>query len=377
MKRIILITTAIILSLSAWGQSYAPIPTTIEAFIEVPYNVPVKSDTDQMYLGFFKRENGELICVGGRTLNEVGSTVIKIYLADGSGNGLETTDTLETLVFSDSFSCNAFVHHSFENGNSYTDITANDTAIINSIYTEIGIFKYDRDHYQFCDDDAGDSIIPNIRVPEGFDWTITSAQYFDDYGRFVPSSTPIWNYAISIEVEMITKFCWTQDSVEILAITGDSIYVDPSIIGEVQTLDCESNGTFFLTDEVMQNFDSISLNNQTYSISEIDQSLKVPFGEYSLTALDKNKCPYYSDNIEFTATGDCDGSYHFFADQPNSTINFEETGKILIKNRSGETVHQIDGPGEWNGETSQGFLPTGLYFIQYEDGSTKKLKYYK
>ena len=67
---------------------------------------------------------------------------------------------------------------------------------------------------------------------------------------------------------------------------------------------------------------------------------------------------------------------------PSQNIEWEipfDEGKILIMNKSGQLVHEIilekGAENRWNGMTTQGFVPAGLYVFYVENGNpTNPLK---
>ncbi len=80
--------------------------------------------------------------------------------------------------------------------------------------------------------------------------------------------------------------------------------------------------------------------------------------EYNEADCNKKDIVFYPDHPQFT----------------NGKIIFEEAGVVTIVSKAGQVIKQLSGPVEWDGTDASGNeLPSGLYFIIYENGEVQNL----
>jgi hypothetical protein len=197
---------------------------------------------------------------------------------------------------------------------------------------------------------------------------------------FVPSKNNPDLYSVTITADEINPYCWATDNVEIVEIKiKNSVYIAIDSIGQAEPLQCKTEGGLLLNDHIINNnWQSISIENESHNINALSSNLiNTDLGTKSITGFDPYGCPFHSDDIEVQFNGDCPDAYYYFNPLQPHGIDFNFDGKVIIRNRSGQKVVELNCPCKWDGTSSSGYLDFGLYLVEFPDGSVKKLKYYK
>jgi len=363
-------------SYSAWTQSYAPERTSAIAYMNMPGDFKVKGDSVIIVIGCFKLVEEELICVGGGTLNNLESVVIPLYLTDGGEAGLHTSDTLIILAYSPKNGCNLILTPTYEPGKAYQSLSVGDTAVISQIDNSLGVFEYDVIEYRYCDQNSLDTVRPTVSLPAILDWSVNSTSLVGGQGEFISSQQNPGIHKVYISTTNLSQYCWSTDSIESITIVSDTIFRSTENVVEIESVDCSESGLIYLKDDAKSS-ENLFINDRPYSVEVFENGLTIDAGIYEFSGRDSLGCFFYTDQVEVIASGDCDDAIYIFVNKTPNSFRFEEEGLILIKNRAGQVKHELNGPLEWDGNTPSGYLSTGLYFVEFEDGSIRKLKYYK
>jgi hypothetical protein len=309
---------------------------------------------------------------------------VPYYWSENATLSYEGGDSVLVMVFSNESNCSVILKPHYQVGFSINETAIGDTARMVSADIDLGEFRYNRGVKTRICKDLEVQVKSLVSVSHLVTWTVTanpSSFVFDNGGpSFYATDNVPGTYSVTVLIDGIDSYCWETFNPKTIIIRDEAPRYVPgdSIIAEIISEECEKEGGIILTENIFNsNWQSITVDNDTYVISSLTSNLiKSSIGFKEVHGYDADGCSFYSDDVEVPINGECEGDYYSFSILQPSVVEFKNEGKIIIRNRAGQKVVELNCPCLWDGKSSSGFLDYGLYLVEHPDGSVKKLKYY-
>lgn len=373
------------LSQMIWAQlSFEENLTLKSSRLTIQLNTPVNGNLDKLQFGAFVERTDTLLCIGSieapeGAANEVSSF---IYWEDGFSNeGFRPGEEIFYYVIDLDNNCMVKLIPNYFGVRPEGIQSDNEEMIITNFEINYGEFNYSIN--STCRT-SNLNITPEVNnIPDFFEIGFVSTQGIADptTGTINPNASDTGSYIISaVLLNENQNYCWDQSSITFRL--WDSEPIENNLVDYItEDQHCEKLGAITLTSNTfIDGYQELYANGENKVITSSGAEIELGTGFYEVSLLDSNNCILtLEDEIEIRNAGNCDDGYFLSAEvgQPDY-IEFIQTGEIIIRDRSGQVIKNLQGPTSWNGVDDFGkHISFGLYYIEFEDGNVAQLKSYQ